>query len=323
MSSDDLVPSVPSRTAACRGRLSLDEQLRVADRPLVVASSSRSLVDVGAGARRGPRTPRGSGARVAGTSLWLGVAVPLGLVLVWFATTSWLGVFSPHQLPSPGQVAATAGELARGGELARHVGASAVRIALGFAAGASAALVLGTVVGLSRTVEALIDPTLQLVRNVPSLAWVPFLLLWLGIDEAPKITLIAIGGFFPVYLNLVTGIRQTDRKLIEVGHVFGMRRAELVRRVVLPSALPYLLVGLRVGLGQSWLFLVAAELIASTRGLGYLLIDGQNTARPDMMLVGLLVLAGLGKLSDTLVRRVERRALHWTDAFAGGAGRAP
>jgi sulfonate transport system permease protein len=150
---------------------------------------------------------------------------------------------------------------------------------------------------------------------------VPFLLLWMGIDEAPKIALIAIGGFFPVYLNLVTGIRQADRKLIEVGEVFGMTRFELVRRIVLPSALPYLLAGLRIGIGQSWLFLVAAELIASTRGLGYLLIDGQSTARPDLMLVGILALAGLGKLSDFGLRRIERRVLGWSDAFADG-GRA-
>ena len=116
---------------------------------------------------------------------------------------------------------------------------------------------------------------------------------------------------------LVTGIRQTDRKLIEVGAVFGLDRAALVRRIILPSSVPYLLVGLRIGLGQSWLFLVAAELIASTRGLGYLLIDGQSTARPNVMLVGILVLAGLGKLSDSGVRAIERRALHWADAFEG------
>ncbi len=248
-------------------------------------------------------------------------AVPLVLLAAWIATTTTLltghRVFAPHQLPSPGQVWTTAVELSAGGELARHVTASLGRIVAGFLAGALAATAIGTAVGLSRIVEAVIDPTLQLVRNIPSLAWVPFLLLWLGIDETPKITLIAIGAFFPVYLNLVTGIRQTDRKLVEVGAVFGLDRVALVRRIILPSAVPYLLAGLRIGLGQSWLFLVAAELIASTRGLGYLLIDGQSTARPNVMLVGILVLAGLGKLSDSLVRLVERRALHWTDAFGG------
>jgi sulfonate transport system permease protein len=236
---------------------------------------------------------------------WLAAVVPLALVLVWFAAAS-------RQLPSPAQVAATAWQLARDGELTRHIAASAGRVLSGFALGASVALVLGTLVGLSRTAEVLIDPTLQVLRNVPSLAWVPFLLLWMGIDEAPKVTLIAIGAAFPVYLNLVAGIRQTDRALIEVGRVFGMHRGALVVRVVLPSAFPYLLAGLRIAIGQSWLFLVAAELIASTRGLGFLLIDGENTARPDLMVVGVLVLALLGKLSDTALRAAARR-VRWTD----------
>jgi sulfonate transport system permease protein len=237
--------------------------------------------------------------------------VPLALLAAWLAATS-----SPRGfLPSPWSVVTTAAELARDGELLRHVVASLGRIAVGFAAGAAAALVLGTLVGLSRTVEALIDPTLQLLRNIPSLAWVPFLLLWLGIDEAPKITLIAIGAAFPVYLNLVAGIRQTDRALIEVGRAFGMGRVDLVRRIVLPSAYPYLLTGLRIAIGQSWLFLVAAELIASTRGLGFLLIDGENTARPNIMLVGILVLAVLGKLSDTALRGLARRVAPWSDGL--------
>jgi sulfonate transport system permease protein len=255
-------------------------------------------------------------------SSWLAVALPVVLLAVWLATTTIYRVFPPHQLPSPWQVVMTARELASDGELSRHVAASLGRVFAGFAAGAGAAVIVGILVGLSRTVELIVDPTLQVVRNVPSLAWVPFLLLWMGIDEAPKITLIAIGGFFPVYLNLVTGIRQTDRKLIEVGYVFGMRRVELVRRIILPSAFPYLLTGLRIGIGQSWLFLVAAELIASTRGLGFLLIDGQSTARPDVMMVGILVLAGLGKLSDMGLRVIERRALRWTDGFDGTGGGA-
>jgi sulfonate transport system permease protein len=261
----------------------------------------------GATARFAPSAPRGAP--------WISALVPLTALVAWLATTSLWPVFGAHQLPSPWQVLATGGELMRDGELARHVLASVGRVAIGFAAGAVAALLIGVAVGLSRTVERLFDPTLQLLRNVPSLAWVPFLLLWLGIDETPKIALVAIGAFFPIYLNLVSGIRQTDRKLVEVGRTFGMAQLELVRRIILPSSLPFLLAGLRIGLGQAWLFLVAAELIASTRGLGYLLIDGQSTARPAVMLVAILVLAGLGKLSDTLVRVVERRALGWTDGF--------
>ena len=237
---------------------------------------------------------------------WLAGLLPLALVAAWFAAAS-------RQLPSPDQVWATGWQLVRDGELARHAAASFGRVLAGFALGASIALVLGTLVGLSRTAEAILDPTLQLLRNVPSLAWVPFLLLWMGIDEAPKVALIAIGAAFPVYLNLVAGIRQTDRRLLEVGRVFGMTRIDLVLRIVLPSASPYLLVGLRIAIGQSWLFLVAAELIAATRGLGFLLIDGENTARPNVMVVGILVLALLGKLSDTALRVAARRFVRWSD----------
>lgn len=243
------------------------------------------------------------------------LAVPVLLLVAWYLSTGVNGIFRPNQLPPPLQVVSTAGELLAGGDLFKHVGASALRVLLGFAIGAGAALFVGTGVGMWRTAERLLDPTLQAIRSIPSLAWVPFLLLWLGIDEAPKLTLIAIGAFFPVYLNLVTGIRQADRKLLEVGVVFGFTRSEIIRRIVLPAALPYLLAGLRIGLGQGWLFLVAAELIASTRGLGFMLIDGQNSARPDIMLVSILLLAALGKLSDSLLRLIERRALRWTDGF--------
>jgi sulfonate transport system permease protein len=245
---------------------------------------------------------------------WL---LPLGLVAAWFLATDGAHLLPAHQLPSPRAVFRTGGDLLAGGELWRHVGASLQRVALGFLLGAGAAMLLGSWVGLSRGAERVLDPTIQAVRNVPSLAWVPFLLLWMGIDELPKVTLVAIGAFFPVYLNLVSGIRQTDRKLVEVGHVFGLSALGLVRRIVLPAALPSLLTGLRIGLGQGWLFLVAAELIASTRGLGFLLIDGQNSARTDIMLVGILLLALLGKASDSALRLLERRLLFWTDGFGG------
>ncbi len=241
--------------------------------------------------------------------------VPALLLFAWHLTTEVTGLFRPNQLPPPLQVVRTAGELLSDGDLFKHVGASALRVLLGFTIGAGAALIIGTIVGMWRNAERALDPTLQAIRSIPSLAWVPFLLLWLGIDEAPKLTLIAIGAFFPVYLNLVTGIRQADRKLIEVGVIFGFSRSETIHRIVLPAALPYLLAGLRIGLGQGWLFLVAAELIASTRGLGFMLIDGQNSARPDVMLVSILLLAALGKFSDGLLRLVEHRTLHWTDGY--------
>ena len=247
----------------------------------------------------------------------VGLILPLVLLGVWLLLTEFGRLLPPNQLPSPVKVWNTAWQLHASGELYRHLLSSLGRVLAGFALGSGLALFIGTLVGLWRPVERLVDPLLQALRNVPSLAWVPFLLLWLGIDEPPKIILIAIGAFFPVYLNLVSGVRQADRKLIEVGYIYGLGDLALVWRVILPSALPFLLTGLRIGLGQSWLFLVAAELLASTRGLGFLLIDGENSSRPDIMLVAIITLALMGKLCDSLLQWLERRLLGWTDTFKG------
>lgn len=225
------------------------------------------------------------------------------------------GVIPDNLLPAPSEIAATIAELARHG-LAGHVLASTVRVAIGFAGGALLAIVLGAAVGLNRTMEALLDPSFQALRAIPSLAWVPLLLLWLGIDETPKIVLIAIGAFFPVYINLVAGIHNVDRKLLEVGEIHGLSSRDLIRRILLPAALPNLFTGLRTGLSLSWMFLVAAELIAATKGVGYLLSDGRESSRPDIVLAAIIILATLGKLSDSLLKHIETRKLRWRDVLA-------
>ena len=243
---------------------------------------------------------------------WL---VPALLLGAWVAVTSVLRWFVPSQLPSPALVLEALRELVVSGELEPHLAASVGRIVVGFTAGAVAGTLLATLVGLSRKAERLLDPTLQALRAIPSLAWVPFLLLWLGIGELPKLVLVAIGAFFPVYVNGAAGIRNVDRRLLEVGRLHGLAGARLARHIVLPAAAPALLTGLRLGLGQAWLFLVAAELIAASRGLGFLLIDGQNGARTDLMVVSIALLALLGKLADQAVRSVEQRLLGWSDGF--------
>ncbi|WP_019717147.1 ABC transporter permease, partial [Pseudomonas syringae] len=164
---------------------------------------------------------------------------------------------------------------------------------------------------------AYLEPTFAGLRSIPSLAWVPLLLLWLGIGETSKVVLIAIGAFFPVYLNGVAAIRGIDRKLVEVGQMYGFSRYRLTRRILLPAALPGLFTGLRSGMSLAWMFLVAAELIAATKGLGYLLSDGRETSRPDIVLAAIIVLATLGKLSDGLLAGLERRFLAWRDTFNG------
>jgi sulfonate transport system permease protein len=246
----------------------------------------------------------------------LPLVLPLLILVAWELATV-LGYFKPHQLPTPQATLQTAFDQAASGRLWGHVSTSLVRVFTGFTIGASAAVVVAVLVGLSRQLERAVDPTVQAIRMIPSLAWVPLLLLWMGIDEPPKITLIAIGAFFPVYLSVVAGIRDVDRKLIELGMVYGLHGFSLAREIVVPAALPYLLVGLRSGLGQGWLFLVAAELIAASRGLGFMLTDGQSLSRVDIVMTAIVLLAVLGKTSDSVLKYAERRLLSWRDVYEG------
>jgi sulfonate transport system permease protein len=248
---------------------------------------------------------------------WLGLLLPLGLLLAaeLASRAGWLGA---NVLPAPSEVLQTLQQLAQQG-LIDHIAASSLRVSAGFALGAGLAVALGAWVGLSRFAAALLNPSFQAMRAIPSLAWVPLLLLWLGIDEAPKIVLIAIGAFFPVYMGVASGFRDVDRKLVEVARLRGLGSWALAQRVLLPAALPALLTGLRNGLSLAWMFMVAAELIAASQGLGYLLTDGRETSRADIVLAAIFLLAVLGKLSDSLMAALETRALHWRDSF--GASR--
>ncbi len=263
------------------------------------------------------RRDHGAGARIL--RAWpVGWLIPLAVLAVLEVGARW-DWFPARLLPPPSQVGLTLLELAGQG-LAGHVAASVLRVAGGFALGAVLGVLVGSVVGLSRRAEALLDPSFQALRAIPSLAWVPLLLLWLGIDELPKLVLIALGSFFPVYLNLVAGIRDVDRKWLEVGRLHGLHGAALIRRILLPAALPSLFTGLRAGLSLSWMFLVAAELIAATRGIGYLLSDGRETGRPDIVLAAIVLLAILGKASDSGLKILERRLLRWRDVVGTQVG---
>jgi sulfonate transport system permease protein len=275
---------------------------------------------VGRQTAAGPAAPAAAPAPVPGRSrlhpAW-GLLVPV-LALAGVEVLVRAGAVPAHLLPPPSEIAATLAQLARA-DLLWHVLASTLRVAAGFAAGALLGIVTGAAVGLDARIATLLDPAFQALRAVPSLAWVPLLLLWLGIDEAPKLVLIAIGAFFPVYMGAASGIAGVDRKLVEVGRLYRLRGVALARRVLLPAALPSLMTGLRNGLSLAWMFMVAAELIAASRGLGYLLSDGRETGRADIVLAAILLLALLGKLSDTLVRRLETRLLAWRDDLARSA----
>lgn len=243
---------------------------------------------------------------------WL---LPACLLLVWqIATHSSL--ISSRILPAPADVFAAAIRMASTGELFRHIGVSAARAAAGFALGASIGFALGLLNGMSETAARLLNSTLQMIRNVPHLALIPLFILWFGIDERAKLYLVALGVFFPIYLNTYHGVRTVDAGLIEMGRVYGLTRAELFRQVIFPGALPSILVGVRFALGITWLTLIVAETIAATSGIGYMTMNAREFLQTDVVVLGILIYASLGKLADSATAWLEKRCLAWHPSFA-------
>lgn len=246
---------------------------------------------------------------------WLSaLALPLALAggWEWAVAAGWS---SGRLLPTPSAVYAALAGLAKTGELAAHVKATLGRVALGFVLGVLAGTFFGAVVGYWTAARRVLDPTLQALRNIPSIAWVPMFILWFGIFETSKIILIAVGVFFPIYLGLSDAVRGVDRKLVEVGRVFRFTHREMITRVLLPATLPVYLSSLRSGLGLGWMFVVAAEFMGAEEGLGFLLVDGQQTGRPAVILGAIVSFAALGKLTDWLLAAAAARLLVWQDSF--------
>jgi sulfonate transport system permease protein len=242
----------------------------------------------------------------------LGLVLPLVLALVWELSVR-VGFANGRLLPPPSRIGATLWDLARAGELAEHAAATLWRVGAGFGLGAAVGTVLGAASGASATLRRLMDPTLQALRAIPSIAWVPLFILWLGIFEASKVALIAVGVFFPVYLGVAAALGSVDRKIIEVGRVFRLSKIEMIRRVTLPAILPAWITALRTGLGLGFMFVVAAEFMGASEGLGYLLVDGQQLGRPDRILAAIIAFAVLGKLADGLLVLLSRPLLAWQD----------
>ena len=235
---------------------------------------------------------------------------PIALVLLWQAG-SMAGLIPPRTLAAPSSILISAWHLLTSGELEHHLLVSLGRVAIGLAIGVALGTALATVAGLSRRGEDVVDAPMQMLRTLPFLALVPLFILWFGIGETPKIALVALGTTFPIYLNLFSGIRGVEPKLMEAGRVFGLDRRGLVRHIILPGALPSALVGLRYALGVGWLSLVVVEQINADAGIGYLINDARDFLRTDVIVVGLLVYALLGLLADAIVHLLERRALAW------------
>jgi sulfonate transport system permease protein len=260
------------------------------------------------GEQGGPARPRPRRRMLA----LAGFALPVLLAILWEIAVR-AGLANGRLMPPPSVVGRTLWGLAASGELLTHAAATLWRVAAGFGLGAAAGTLLGAVTGALPVARGLIDPTLQALRAIPSIAWVPLFILWLGIFEASKVALIAVGVFFPVYLGVAAAIQGIDRKIVEVGRVFRLGRLAMARRVLLPAILPAWITALRSGLGLGFMFVVAAEIMGASEGLGYLLVDGQQLGRPDTIIAAIISFAVLGKLTDGLLIAATRPVLAWQD----------
>ncbi len=280
------------------------------------ASSSASSSTVSVASSAGDRHTPGRSERVrrgltrAANGPWLRLLSPLALLAAWQVLSS-RGVIPESKLAPPTQVFAAAKELLATGELQEALLVSLQRVAIGLTLGVTLAVTLGLLVGFFRVADVAIDPPLQMLRTVPFLGLIPLFVVWFGIGEEPKVYMVALGVLFPLYLNLVSGIHGVEKKLIEAGRSLGLGRLGLARTVILPGAMPSALTGFRLSLGVAWLSLIVAEQINADAGLGYLVMNARTYFRNDIIVMGLVIYACLGLLSDSIVRGLEAWLLRW------------
>ncbi|MFM0391859.1 ABC transporter permease subunit [Paraburkholderia phytofirmans] len=249
---------------------------------------------------------------------WLSWLVPVVVLVLW-ETAARLGLIAPQVLPAPSSVAETALDLARNGDLFVHLGVSLLRAVAGFIVGGAIGLVLGVTVGFSPLAQALFDRSIQMVRAIPFLAMLPLVIVWFGVGEVAKIFLVALAVLFPIYINTMLGIRQIDPKLMELAKVIGLDWTAIVRRIILPGAMPSILTGVRYALAHAWLALVIAETLATTKGIGFLAMDAREFLQTNVILLTMIIYAIIGVVADALVRLLETRFLAWHANYAKGA----
>lgn len=270
-----------------------------------------------AGGRQGsPGAARGPAAWIARLHRLRRLGSPLLILTLW-QLVAWSGLVSPQTLASPLQILMTARTLTLDGTLPHNLVVSLLRAGSGFVLAVAGGVTLALLAGLSRLGEDIIDAPMQMLRTLPALALVPLFILWFGIGETPKVGLVALGALFPIYLNLFKGLRTVDPKLLEMSRTLGLSPLQTIRHVLLPGALPDLLVGLRYAVGISWLMLVVAEQVNASSGIGHMMMDAQDFLRTDIILLGLVIYAGFGLLSDQAVRLLERVLLAWRPSQRG------
>jgi len=250
-----------------------------------------------------------------------GILIPAVLVLLWAAVTG-AGLVNSYLLPSPQKVFGTFLDLAAKGLFFKNLAVSLMRVLVGFFATVVFAIPLAIIVALNRKIYDYLEPMLEFIRHIPPISLIPLLILWMGIGEAPKITIIILATFFPVFLNTVSGIMNADVKLREVGTVFNLTDWDILARITLPQALPSIMVGLQLGLGYSWRSLIGAELIAASTGIGYMIIEAEQLSRPDIIMVGILAIGILGYAVDYFFLKLTNKLIKWDrerDVYAGSS----
>lgn len=249
-----------------------------------------------------------------------GIFLPVLLLAVW-AAGSELKLWNSYIIPSPGEVLDAAYVLGMKGDLIKHILVSMYRVFAGFAIAFLLAFPMGVLLGMMPRFSSYVQPLLEFVRHVPPLAVLPMLILWFGIGETPKLLVVILATFFPIFLNTLHGVVRCDPKWIEVGKSFRMDRRTIFRRIILPAALPSVLVGMRLGLGYSWRALVGAELIAAASGIGYMILDAEQLARSDIVVLGIFIIGIAGSVIDWFVFRLTSKAIPWQESEESAYGR--
>ena len=250
------------------------------------------------------------------SKLVLGSLLPVLILFSWQLVSS-AGIVNPSLFPAPTAIVLEFYEMIVSGELYTHLEISVLRAALGFVLGAGLGLVTGLSVGMFNRAEQVLDPTVQMLRTIPVLAIIPLFILWFGFGELSKVLLIALGSFFPMYVNTFLGVRNVDAKLFDVARVLQFNRLQQTTKLVLPAAMPNVLLGLRLSLTIAWMMLVVAELMGADRGIGYLIQDARTFMRTEVVFIGIFLFAAVGKLADSLVRWLETLLLRWQDSYKG------
>ncbi|WP_341301763.1 ABC transporter permease [Lysinibacillus sp. FSL H8-0500] len=248
--------------------------------------------------------------------LALGSLLPVLLVIVW-EVAGRQGLLNPLLLPTPSTIITEFIYLWQHGQLLMHLQISIWRALAGFLIGGGLGLLFGVLVGFSYKTQQLLDPTFQMLRMLPHLAVAPLFILWFGFDETSKLLLIAKGSFFPLYVNIFLGIRSLDAKLFEVAKVLQFKKWDLLTKLIIPSALPHIFLGIRLSLGIAWVGLVVAEMMGSSEGIGFLINDARSMSIVATVFAGIIIFAILGKLTDALVLSIERKSLRWHNNFTG------